>query len=149
MHISDWSSDVCSSDLNEEESAFEHLPPAQIIIHQKAPFTDHLLRRLRKAVPRHVDKTEQERIANVEEIQLLRTPRRVRGARQSIPSRKSVQERTFADIGAAGESDFLYIRVWQEFQVRCGFQEGYRTGEYLSRRVHSFNILDRKSTRLN
>src|SRR3546814_8680201 len=112
MRISDWSSDVCSSDLildamtgiNEEESAFEHLPPAQIIIHQKAPFTDHLLRRLRKAVPRHVDKTEQERIANVEEIQLLRTPRRVRGARQSIPSRKSVQERTFADIGAAGES---------------------------------------------
>src|SRR3546814_16869762 len=44
-------------------------------------------------------------------------------------------------MGAAGESDFLYIRVWQEFQVRCGFQEGYRTGEYLSRRLHSFNIL--------
>src|SRR3546814_1900604 len=80
--------------INEEESAFEHLPPAQIIIHQKAPFTDHLLRRLRKAVPRHVDTTEQERIANDEEIQLLRTPRRVRGARQSIPCRKSVQERT-------------------------------------------------------
>src|SRR3546814_16294804 len=89
MRISDWSSDLCSSDLladfgrhfvaclskiaclhlvrlgygdpvadggliqhfhdvavhildamtgiNEEESAFEHLPPAQIIIHQKAP----------------------------------------------------------------------------------------------------------------
>src|SRR3546814_3745052 len=114
MRISDWSSDVCSSDLlgygdpvadggliqhfhdvaihildamtgiTEEESAFEHLPPAQIIMHQKAPFTDHLLRRLRKAVPRHVDKTEQETIANVEEIQLLRTPRRDRGSdRQS------------------------------------------------------------------
>src|SRR3546814_20317222 len=81
--------------INEEESAFEHLPPAQIIIHQKAPFTDHLLRRLRKAVPRHVDKTEQERIANVEEIHLLRTPRRVRGARKSIPYRTRVPERTF------------------------------------------------------
>src|SRR3546814_18070330 len=110
-------------------------------MHQKAPFTDHLLRRLRKAVPRHVDKTEQERIANVEEIQLLRTPRRVRGARQSIPSRKSVQERTFADIGAAGESDFLYIRVWQEFHVRCGFQEGFRTAAYLSPRLPPFNLL--------
>src|SRR3546814_1139729 len=112
-------------------------------MHQKAPFTDHLLRRLRKAVPRHVDKTEQERIANVEEIQLLRTSRRVRGACQSIPSRKCVQERTFADIGAAGESDFLYIRVWQELQVRCGFQECYGTGKYLSRRLHSFNKIGR------
>src|SRR3546814_279249 len=84
QHFHDVAVDILDAmtGINEKERAFKHLPPAQIIIHQKAPFTDHLLRRLRKTVPRHIDKTEQERIANVEEIQLLRTSRRVRGACQ-------------------------------------------------------------------
>src|SRR3546814_13991517 len=54
QHFHDVAVDILDAmtGINEKERAFKHLPPAQIIIHQKAPFTDHLLRRLRKTVPR-------------------------------------------------------------------------------------------------
>src|SRR3546814_4187217 len=60
MRISDWSSDVCSSDLvehrhhlavdvldtvaavDQHQRALEHRPPAQIVVDQEAPFFDDI-----------------------------------------------------------------------------------------------------------
>src|SRR3546814_7933019 len=84
MRISDWSSDVCSSDLvehrhhlavdvldtvaavDQHQRALEHRPPAQIVVDQEAPFFDDIPGRLGKAVSGHVDEPEHQRRADVE-----------------------------------------------------------------------------------
>ena len=56
------------------------------------------------AVSRHVDEIEP--AAEVEEVQLLRAPGRVRRARQRRAAGQRVDQRRLADVGAAGEGDF-------------------------------------------
>ncbi len=121
--------------------ALQHLPPAQIIVDQEAPFLDHVLGRLGKAIAGHVDQPEQQRIADVEEVQFLRPPRRVRCARQAVAIGQRVEQRRLADIRPPGKGDLRHVGSGRCCERRRRFQERDRPGEHLARRssasIHS------------
>ncbi len=105
--------------IDEHDGAPQDRPAAQEVVHQKAPALDQILRRLRKAVAGHVDQADLRRLADVEEIEFLRPPRRVRRARQPLAVGQRVQKRAFPDVRTAGERDFGIGRIGQEPELRA------------------------------
>ena len=93
-HVHDFAIDILQAvaAIDQHQRAFQHLPPAQIVVDQEAPFLDNVLGRFGKAIARHVDQPKGQRIANIEEIQLLRPPRRVRRARKAAAIGQRIEQ---------------------------------------------------------
>jgi hypothetical protein len=60
--------------IDQHQRPLEHGPAAQIVVDQEPPALDEILRRLGESVARHVDQPHPQRLANVEEIELLGAP---------------------------------------------------------------------------
>ena len=76
--------------------------------------------------------TSTSRAAELEEIQLPGAPRLVRDARQRLTARQRIQQRGFADIGAARERDFRAARRRQMIERLCGIEKLAIGGEELA-----------------
>src|SRR3546814_7038368 len=59
--------------VDQHQRPLQHLPAPKVVVDQVAPFAGDILGRLGEAVTGHVDEPETERLADIEEIQLLRT----------------------------------------------------------------------------
>ena len=118
--------------VDQHQRPFEHLTPAQIVVDQKTPLLDNILGRLRKAIARHVDKAEHQRIADVEIVELLRAPRRDRGSCKPVAIGQRVEQRRFADVRAAGKGDLRDARRGQMLECGRRFQKGDRTRKQLA-----------------
>ena len=94
--------------VDQDEGAQQRRAAAQIVARERAPRGGFVLRDRRVAVARHVD--QRDPIAQVEEYQLLRPPRRIGGSGQRSAPGQRVDERGLADVGAAGEGDFRRVR---------------------------------------
>ena len=89
--------------IDQQADAAQRRAGSQISPHQPGPALDRGLRRFGIAVARQVD--QHQHAAEVEEIDLPRAARRVRGARQHAAPGQRVDKARLADIGAAGEGD--------------------------------------------
>ena len=127
--------------INQDERAFQHSPPAQIVVHKAPPTLHQILGRLGEAVSGHVDQPQLQRPADVEDIEFLRPARCVRRARQALAVGERVQKRALADIGPPRERDFRDVGIGQEFELGRGLQEFDRPGEQLARPL--LEIIDR------
>ena len=119
--------------IDQHQRPLEHCAPAQIIVDQEAPAPDHVLGRFGEAVAGHVDQPDLQRLADVEEIELLRPARRVRRARQTLAVGERIEQRALADVRAPGEGDFRHVGVGQKLQLGRRLQELDRPGEQLAR----------------
>jgi hypothetical protein len=89
--------------VDQDEGAAERGAAREIGLEQRLPFLHHRDRRLGIAVAGQVD--EVVTFAEGEEVDFLRAAGRVGGARQRLAARQRVDQRGFADIGAAREAD--------------------------------------------
>ena len=94
-HVHDIAVDILNAmpTIDQNQRAFENLTPAQKIIDQKAPFLDHILGRFGKAIAGHIDQAEAQRLAHVEEVQLLRAAWRIGRAGQAIAVGQRIDQR--------------------------------------------------------
>ena len=115
--------------IDQHQRAFQGHAPAQEVANQAFPLLDHFGRRLGEAIAGHVDQPQPDRQADVEEVQFLRAARRDRSARDRLAAGQRVEQRRFADVGAAGEGHFGKVGIGQEFQRGGGFQELDPAGE--------------------
>src|SRR5581483_11099015 len=81
------------------------------------------------AVARHVDEIEQPVLAEAEEVELARPPRRDRDAREACAAGKRVDQARLADIGAAGERDLRPSVPRQVLDAGDARDEGARAPE--------------------
>ena len=134
-HVEDLAVDFLDpvARVDQHEPALQRLAAAQIVVHQIAPLADHVLGRLGEAIAGHVDQAEAQRLAHVEEVQLLGAAGRVRSARQGVAAGQRVEQRRLAHVRAARERDLGHFLAGQELQRRRGLQERDRAGEGLSR----------------
>ena len=134
-HVHDLAIDILDAvpRIDQHQRPLEHVAPAQEVVDQEAPLPDDVLGRLGEAVAGHVDQPERERLADVEEVELLRPPRRVRRARQAVAVGQRVEQRRLADVRPARERHFGHVGVGQMLELRRGFEERDRPGEGLAR----------------
>ena len=82
------------------------------------------LRGLRIAVARHVDQIEDLVLAEGEEVELARAPRRHRNPREARAAGERVDQARLADIGAPGKGDFGLAVARQAVDGHHAFDEG-------------------------
>jgi len=116
-----------ASAIDQERDALERGAASQILTGQARPGLDGFLGRGRVPIARQID--QHEPMAEIEEIDLLGTPRRVGGAREVGPPGERVDEARFADVGTPGESDLGKFGRRQPFEIsgardeRAGLRE--------------------------
>ena len=109
--------------VDQHQRAFQHLPSAQEIADQAAPVLNHLERGLGIAIARHIDQPQLGRFAHFKEVQLLRAPRRDRGAGDRFAARHRIEQRALADVGTSGKGDFRHLGIGQELERRRALQK--------------------------
>ncbi|KAG5729927.1 hypothetical protein E4T56_gene5777, partial [Termitomyces sp. T112] len=131
--------------VDQHQRPLEHHPPAQEIAHQLLPLLHHLGRGLGKAIAGHVDQTEigdfPRHAAHVEEVQLLRAPRRDRGTRQRLAPGDGVKQRGLAHIRPPGKGDLRHHRIGQELQRGRRKQKVHAPGKDLPGALDQFKIV--------
>jgi hypothetical protein len=119
--------------VDQHQGTLERRAAAQIIVDQEAPLADDVFGRLGKAVAGHVDQPQLQRLAHVEEVELLRAAGRVRGACEAVAVGERVEQRRFADIGATRERNLRHVGRRQIFEAGRGLEERDRAGEQFAR----------------
>ncbi len=100
----------------------------EILVDQPGPLLHLRLGRLGETVAGHVDDAEW-RVEALEDVELLRPPRRVGGAGKAGRAGQRVDEARFADIRAAGEGDFHPVGVRQVAEAHRSLDESERPRE--------------------
>ena len=107
--------------VEQQADPLQRRPAAQVGLREACPGLDLLPGGGGIAVARQVD--EGEPAVQVEEVELARAPRRVRGTGQRAAARERVDEARLADVGAAGEGDLGQAGRGQPVGAGCARDE--------------------------
>ncbi len=108
--------------VQQQQHAAQVGAAAQVVQHQPLPVALDGFRRLGVAVAGHVHEHERGGF-QLEEVKLAGAAWLVRDAGQRLAPGERVQQRGFADVGAAGERDFGAARLRQMFERLGGVEE--------------------------
>ena len=129
MSLTPWRQSIST------QRALQHLAAAQIIVDQEAPLPRDVLRRLGEAVAGHVDEPQPDRLADVEEVELLRPPRRVGGAGEAVAVGQRLSSDDLPTLERPAKAISGTVGIGQELQLRRRLQEGDRPGKELPGRL--------------
>ena len=124
-HLHDVAVDVLEpvASVDQDEGAFEHLTPAQIVVDEETPALDHVLGSFGETIAGHVDEANLDRLADVEEVQFLRATRRIRCAGECFSVQERIEERRLADVRAAEKRDLSQALARPMATLECTLNE--------------------------
>ena len=113
--------------VDQQIDPLQRHPAAQIVAAQVLELTHRRLRRLGPAVAGQVNQPQL--AIQVEEIDLARPPRLVRGPGQLVHADQAVDQAGLADVRAPGEGDLGQVRLGQLLDLGRAHDEGRRARE--------------------